>query len=198
MAHARPPDFDRTDQKTCPAPIFFHPREKVGRKTPVICSLLHSPDSMNAPLRCYCAPSSPRLDNTRAVIHNFISSYFVIIWASAHAIGAMWCMNGYFGNRYSCSTSTTSILAIFKNYSDTIMYRPGRRLLPSDRPSARSSRRLTGIISLPSTTLRVSQLACGAFHDRISFSRWAVLARSPRATHAGRMLSGDIYRRHTS
>ena len=29
---------------------------------------------------------------------------------------------------------------------------------------------------------------CGAFHDPVSFSRWAVLARSPRATHASRRL----------
>ena len=48
VAYLQPPDFDRTVQKICPAPI--------------ICLLLHVPDSLNAPLRCCCAPSSLRLD----------------------------------------------------------------------------------------------------------------------------------------
>ena len=51
VAYLQPPDFDRTVQKICPAPI--------------ICLLLHVPDSLNAPLRCCCAPSSLRLDNIR-------------------------------------------------------------------------------------------------------------------------------------
>ena len=48
MAYLQPPDFDRPVQIICPAPI--------------ICLLLHAPDSLNAPLRCCCAPSSLRLD----------------------------------------------------------------------------------------------------------------------------------------
>ena len=78
-------------------------------------------------------------------------------------------------------------------YSYVSSWPAGRRTLAvAERPSARSNRGLTEISSLASTTLGVS-LACKAFHDRFSFSRWVVLlARSPQATRAGRKLSGDV------